>query len=124
MEWTVTLRAESQYAEVVTGGAGGRDESLTMVKELTMVFRKERIRKVFIDHRKLISVSGNFTEVYHRPMEFNKLGVPIGIMVALVVRSEHKEFFKFLETVCMNRGFFFSIFEDKKAALEWLSFPS
>ena len=41
-------------------------------------------------------------------------------MVAEVVKPEHREFFNFLETVCVNRGFIFSIFHDQKAALEWL----
>ena len=53
-------------------------------------------------------------------MELKEIGTIEGIMVAEVVKPEHKEFFNFLETVCVNRGYSFSIFEDRKSALEWL----
>ena len=81
---------------------------------------KNRITKALIDHRNISAISGSAAEIYRRPMEFKEIGVMQGIKVAEVVKPEHKEFFNFLETVCVNRGYGFSIFYDREPALEWL----
>jgi hypothetical protein len=83
-------------------------------------FLEKKITKALIDHRNINSVSGGTLEVYERPKQFKEIGVIHGIKVAEVVKPEHKEFSNFLETVCVNRGYAFSIFNDQKSALEWL----
>jgi hypothetical protein len=120
MEWTITLNEENQYAEIVTGGIADRNGSLKMAKEISRVLRKTGIKKILIDHRNIKAVSGETLEVYKRPKELKEIGMIPGIKVAEVVKSDHKAFFRFLETVCVNRGFSFLIFEDKKTALDWL----
>lgn len=123
MEWTITLNEEKQYAEVVTGGIADSDGSREMAKEISMVLNKTKIKKILIDHSNISAVSGGAVEIYSRPKEFEEIGVIPGIKVAEVVKAEHKEFFRFLETVCVNRGYIFSTFDDKKYALEWLLSP-
>lgn len=120
MEWTITLNEEEQYAEIVTSGIADRDGSLDMVKAIPLALRKTKTKKILIDHRNISSISGRTIEIYHRPTEFKEIGVIRGIKVAEIVKPEHKEFFDFFETVCVNRGFTFSIFDDRKSALEWL----
>ncbi|MBT8489728.1 MAG: hypothetical protein KJN62_01640 [Deltaproteobacteria bacterium] len=120
MQWTITLNEENQYAEVVTSGIADRDGSLGMAKAISMTLSKKRIKKVLIDHRDIGTVSGETLEVYDRPVEFKEIGVITGIKIAEIVKQEHKQFFTFLETVCVNRGHMFSIFDDQKSALEWL----
>ena len=120
MEWTIALNEENQYAEIVTGGVADRDGSLEMAKEISKVLRKTKIKKLLIDHRNIRSVSGGIVDIYQRPKEFEEIGVIRGIKVAEVVKAEDKEFFHFLETVCVNRGYQFLIFDDKKSALKWL----
>ena len=120
MEWTITLNEENQYVEVVTRGVADRDGSIDMAKATSIAMSKNRIQKALIDHGKINSVSGGIVEIYDRPKELKEIGTIEGIMVAEVVKPEHKEFFNFLETVCVNRGYSFSIFEDRKSALEWL----
>jgi hypothetical protein len=120
MEWTITLNEEKQYAEVVTSGIADRDGSLHMAKAISIALSKTKIKKILIDHRNISMVSGRAVEIYERPMKFNEIGVIRGIKVAEVVKPEHKEFFNFLETVCVNRGYIFSIFDDQKTAIEWL----
>ena len=123
MEWTITFNEEKKYSEVVTSGIADKDESLNMAKAIFMALSKTKSKKVLIDHRNIITISGGTFEIYDRPKEFDEIGVIRGIKVAEVVKPEHKELFNFLETVCINRGFIFSIFEDKKNALEWLLKP-
>jgi len=120
MEWTITLNDENQYAEIVTSGIADRDGSLDMAKAISIALSKTKIKKILIDHRNISAISGRTIEIYHRPKELKEIGMIRGIKVAEVVKPEHKEFFKFLETVCVNRGYMFSIFDDQKSALEWL----
>jgi len=123
MEWTITFNEEKKYAEVVTSGIADKDGSLNMAKAISIALSKKEFKKVLIDHRNIISISGGTLEIYNRPKEFGEIGVTLGIMVAEVIKPEHKQFFNFLETVCVNRGFMFSTFEDQKNALEWLLKP-
>ena len=120
MEWTITLNEENQYAEIVTIGVADRDGSFEMAKEISKILRKTKIKKLLIDHRNIRSVSGEIHEIHQRPKEFEKIGVIRGIRIAEIVKEDHKEFFRFLETVCVNSGYSFSIFDDKRSALKWL----
>ncbi len=120
MEWTITLNEENQYAEIVTRGIADGDGSKEMAQEISMVLRKAKIKKVLIDHSHISEVSGGILETYQRPRELRDAGAVHGIHVAEVVKEEHKAFFGFLETVCVNRGYIFSIFNDKQSALDWL----
>jgi hypothetical protein len=120
MEWTITLNEENRYAEIVTSGVADRDGSLEMAKEISWVLNHSKITKLLIDHRNISAVSGGIVEIYQRPKEFKKIGMILGIKVAEVVKADHMAFFRFLETVCINRGFMFLTFDDKKSALKWL----
>ena len=120
MEWTITLDEVNHYAEIVTGGLADRNGSLEMAKDISRVLAPAQIKKIFIDHRNIKAVSGGAVEIYQRPKEFKEIGVVTGIKVAEVVKAEHKAFFRFIETVCVNRGFFFLIFDDRRSALNWL----
>ena len=120
MEWTITLHEEKLYAAVVTKGIADKDGSLAMVQAIAAAVSESKIKRALIDHRNISKVSGGAADVYNRPKEFEKMGVFPNIKVAEIVKPEHKKFFDFLETVCVNRGYTFSIFGDEKAALEWL----
>jgi hypothetical protein len=120
MEWTISFNEENQYVEIVTSGVADREGSLNMAKAISKAMIGKKIKKVLIDHTDISSVSGKIVEIYNRPKEFNEIEIIPGFKIAEVVKPEHEEFFKFLETVFLNRGFLFSIFEDRKSGLEWL----
>lgn len=120
MEWIITLNEEGQYAEVVTKGIADKYGSLAMVKAISAALSSTKIKRVLIDHTHISEVSGGIVDIYYRPDELKEIGVPHNIMVAEIVKSEHRGFFDFLETVCVNRGYSFSVFDDKRAAVEWL----
>lgn len=119
MEWTITIK-ENQYAEIITRGIADRSGSLDMAKAITMTMSEHKIKKALIDHSNIDTVSGTIVDVYERPKQFQELGVARGLKIAEVVKSEHKEFFRFLETVSVNDGFGFAMFSDRQSALEWL----
>jgi hypothetical protein len=123
MEWAITIKEENQYVEIVTSGVADKSGSLNMAKAITQVLSEHKINKALIDHRNIDAVSGGTLEVYHRPVQFADIGVVRGIKIAEIVKPGHQEFFKFLEVVCMNRGYEFSIFHDQESALAWLQKP-
>ena len=120
MEWTISLNEDRHYAEVVTGGTADNVGSLAMVKAISTTLAETKIKRELIDHRNISRVSGGIVDVYNRPKAFEEIGVFQNIKVAEVVKAEHRKFFDFLETVCVNRGYDFSVFEDENDALEWL----
>jgi hypothetical protein len=120
MEWTIDSDDDSQYAEINTSGIADTDGSLEMAKAISIALQKSKKQKLLIDHRNVSSVKGTIAEVYQRPEQFKEIGVIHNVMIAVVIRPEHNDFFTFLETVCLNRGFLLSIFFDREPALEWL----
>jgi hypothetical protein len=118
MEWEITTH--KNYIEISTKGVADKDSSMAMAKIITHEMRKNLIKKALIDHRNLVSVTGNAFEIYERPKFLKIIGAIFQIQVAEIVKPEHREHFKFLETVCVNQGFKFQVFEEKCQALKWL----
>ena len=120
MEWTIAIHKEEEYAEIITSGIADIPGSLQMSKAIAEAMGGNGIKKALIDQRNIDAVSGGLGEVYHRPKQLEKMGVVYGLSLAEVIKPEHKEFFGFLETVFVNRGFRFAIFDDREAAINWL----
>jgi hypothetical protein len=120
MEWKIALHSEDKYIEIVTAGVADRDGSMEMAKVISSSMRKNKYTRALIDHRNIESVSGETMDIYERPNLFRFIGVILGVKIAEIINPEHRAHFRFLETVCRNRGFLFSIFYDKSAALDWL----
>ncbi len=120
MQWDVIIHDDLQYAEIITSGIADKEGSLSMAQHIAETMKRQRITKVLVDHSKIESVSGTITDIYDRPKVFRIIGVLLRIKIAEIVRSEHEPHFRFLETVCINRGYKFSIFQDRKTALKWL----
>jgi hypothetical protein len=120
MEWEITIHKDYEYIEIVTKGVADNHGSIEMAKSIAETMRHHRMTKALIDHRNVTNVSGNAVEVYERPKLFKIIGVILGIKIAEVIKPDHLEHFKFLETVCVNRGYKFSVFFDRTKALEWL----
>jgi hypothetical protein len=120
MEWKIAINSERKYIEVITSGIADPAGSLEMAKAIAGTMRANRIMKALIDHRNVESVTGNTVEIYNRPQLFRIIGLILGIRIAEIIKPEHLDHFKFFETVCVNRGYQLSIFQDKGEALSWL----
>jgi hypothetical protein len=116
----VIVHFDDKYIEFITSGLADKDGSQSMAKLIAATLRKHKMRKVLVDHRKIEKVSGSVIEIYERPRLFKIIGVILGIKIAEIINPAHYDHFKFLETVCVNQGYKFSIFYDRAAALEWL----
>jgi hypothetical protein len=120
VEWKIVVNDEPRYIEVITSGIADNDDSLEMAKAITSTMRTNRITKALIDHRNVVSVTGNVVDIYERPKLFKIIGAILKIKIAEIINPEHLEHFHFLETVCVNQGYQISIFQDKEQALAWL----
>lgn len=120
MEWVITVHRMKRYVEIVTSGLADGEGTIAMAKECSELLPKKKIKKIFIDHSRITDIAGHIADVYNRPRELGQIGVIHEIKIAELVKPEHMEFFKFFETVCLNRGFRFAMFTNRAAALEWL----
>jgi hypothetical protein len=91
-----------------------------MAKEIAHKMKANRVTRALIDHRNLVGVIGDISDIYNRPKLFRIIGVILRVKIAELIRPEHKEHFQFLETVCFNRGYRVSVFQEKEKALSWL----
>lgn len=120
MEWDIVINEEHQYVEVITRGIADKDSSLNMVKAIANETKDRKFKKILIDHHNLERVVGSIMDIYERPKLLKESGTTPIIKIALIIKAEHWEHFKFFETVCVNQGFTVSIFQDKEKAMSWL----
>jgi len=121
MEWTITFLSDQQLVVIQTHGVADEKGSLEMAKIIAKTMAEYKVMRCLIDHSAIDSVSGNAIEIYYRPKELTEIGVPSRVKIAEVVPPAHNKYFDFLETVCRNRGFDFSTFNDREAAIQWLT---
>ena len=120
MEWEIIIHENPGYLEIKTAGKADKNGSLEMAKAITENMRKHRITRALIDHRMIESVEGGAADIYERPRIFKLIGAILNIRIAEIIKPEHIEHFRFFETVCLNQGYKFSIFQEKEPAQKWL----
>lgn len=120
MEWEVIYHDNPRYLEIVTRGVADEGASAVMAKAVKETMQAARLTRVLIDHRNITAVTGNIVAVRERPTLFRLIGVLLGVRIAELIRPEHREHFRFLETVCANRGYKLGVHYTREAALAWL----
>jgi hypothetical protein len=121
MKWTVSFLEEQKIVVIQTRGVADGPGSLEMAQTISKTMAPSQAKLCLIDHSALESVSGGPGEIYYRPKGLTDMDVPTGVKIAEVVLAAHREHFRFLETVCRNRGFDFRIFDDRESAIQWLT---
>jgi hypothetical protein len=120
VELKITVHSDYNYIEFVTSGVVDNAGSIEMARTIAETMKHHRVTKALIDHRNVTNITGTVMDVYERPKIFRLIGMILGIKIAEIVNPDHVEHFKFLETVCINQGFKFMIFNDRSKGLEWL----
>jgi len=120
MKWEVFVHKDDRYIEVVTYGIADGDGSQNMARDIAKTMRENKVYRALIDHRNIENVTGDTVDIYHRPKFFRVIGVALGIKIAEIIKPEHEEHFRFFETVCVNMGYKFYVFQDRDEALGWL----
>jgi hypothetical protein len=121
MEWSISFLPDAHIIVVQTEGIVNESDTLNMAKDVKKAMVQYKASGCLIDHSSIKSVTGSIVKTYYRPEELSGMGVPRNIRIAVVAPQEHKGHFNFLETVCRNRGFDFSLFENRETAIEWLT---
>lgn len=120
MEWDIIIHEEPRYLEIITRGNANKDGSLAMAQAVANEMRSHRLTRALIDHRKIETVEGVTIDIYDRPRMFRLIGMIFNIKIAEIIKPAHIEHFKFFETVCVNQGYEFSMFQEKEKAEKWL----
>jgi hypothetical protein len=121
MEWTISFLPDQQIVVIQTRGVADGASSLKMARNILKTMQEHKALLCLIDHSALSAVSGNTVNIYYRPQELREVGVPANIKIAEVVLPAYEAHFGFLETVCRNNGFNFRIFNEREAAMQWLT---
>jgi hypothetical protein len=121
MEWTISFLSDQQIVVIKTRGIADEKSSIEMAKGIPKTMMEYKVTRCLIDHSAISSVSGNVINIYNRPRELHKVGIPVTVKIAEVVLPVHRAHFGFLETVCRNNGFDFCIFGEQESAIQWLT---
>jgi hypothetical protein len=120
MTWNIVTHHEEAFVEVITSGLADAEGSLAMARALAQQMQASRVTSALVDHSSIDAVAGTTIQIYERPSSLRALSDGVGIRIAEVVRPEHREHFRFLETVCVNQGWRFAVFEARDEAMAWL----
>ncbi|MBL8055321.1 MAG: hypothetical protein JNK29_01420 [Anaerolineales bacterium] len=122
MQWTFAHEAELGLLIVRTAGIADEASTLEMIQALREAMQRHQVTRCLIDHRAISAVQGGTLAVYGRPAQVRQQHrPPRGLKLVEVVRPEHEEHFRFLETVFHNRGIDFTVLHDYDAALQILT---
>jgi hypothetical protein len=120
MKWKLLFNAGENILSVKTFGIFDLATKTELMKECVVAIEKQNCRRCLIDNSEIESTSIGTFEIHSIPTLFPDLGVPRDLLIAEVVSEKYAEDFRFLETVCRNKGYSVSAFSDVESALQWL----
>jgi hypothetical protein len=120
MEWTITYLPEQQIVVFKTEGLADGKSSFEMVNIVAKTMAEYKAIRCLIDHTSLHSVSIRPEDIYSRPQEIRRIGIPPELKIAAIVLPSQREHLWFLETVFRNRNIQYSLFNDRESAIQWL----
>jgi len=120
MDVDISYLPDEQIVVVKTHGDADAKSSSEMVKSIMLAMKEHRALRCLLDHTEIHFVTGKTIEVFNRPEEIKNTGMPLNVKLAAVIPVNYREHFKFLETVCQNRGISYRVFENNHSALNWL----
>ena len=119
--WNLQYLPEKHLLLIKTWGIHSPKESDRLVTEISAMKLDSDQTTILIDHRDAI-IKFTTTEIFNLPQSYRQSELSQRFRVALVFNQigsdEH-----FYETVCVNRGYRFSVFADYDKAMNWLMKP-
>ncbi len=120
MEVDISYLSDDQIVVVKTHGYADAKSSSEMVKSIMLAMKEHLSLRCLLDHTEINFVSGKTIEVFNRPEEIKNTGMPSNVRLAAVIPERYKDHFRFLETVCENRGISYRVFSNNTSAMNWL----
>jgi hypothetical protein len=118
MPWTISHVPEKPLLTVKTSGTLEKSSLRSMTADLCETLRQQPCKGVLIDYSAAV-IRLHLHELYDRPKVIEELGFPREVKVAILFPEVNADA-QFLENVYVNAGFPVRVFQDSKAALEWL----
>jgi hypothetical protein len=119
LNWEFEYHDAAAYLEVRITGSLSHADLNAMAKERWAEMQKRNCRKILFDFSRIGSTM-SVADIYARPSETERIGVPRVNRTAAVVPQAFLEEFRFMETVYKNRGFDLNVFTRKEDALRYL----
>ena len=124
MPWRYDIDPVQQIIKVAYTGDITKHELSESASEFIALEENKGLNRFLVDTTEMLSVS-SLMDVYDLPAnqyvdeDADRLG-----RVALIPpkSSQAKEAVRFYETVCQNRGWMVQVFEERQAAIEWLTY--
>jgi hypothetical protein len=120
MEVKISYLPDQKIVVVKTSGEADAKSSSEMIRSIMLSMKEHRSIRCLLDHSEISFVSGKTMEVFNRPEEMIKTGLPLNVKLAAVIPEIYEDHFKFLETVCVNRGISYKVFKHIESAINWL----
>ncbi|MCX6640784.1 MAG: hypothetical protein NTW14_09930 [bacterium] len=119
MSWTVEFVEDLGVVLARTEGKYDAKIGIEMLKEVNPLLREHSTNRLLIDLR-LAELQFSVADLFNRPDEYLELGLDRRLRTGLIFR-ELNENRRFLETVCVNRGYNLKVFEDYDQAVQWVT---
>lgn len=120
MDINISYLPDQKIVVVKTFGEADANSSNEMIKSIMMTMKEHRSIRCLLDHSEISFVTGKTIEVFNRPEVMIKTGMPLNVKLAAVIPEIYEDHFRFLETVCVNRGISYKVFKQIESAMNWL----
>ncbi|MBI5943065.1 MAG: hypothetical protein HY864_01740 [Chloroflexi bacterium] len=120
MNWQFSHDEENKTLILKTEGVLDIESANAMRREGWELIQQHGHLRCLLDHSDAEGVTLSTLDIYNLPKRYAELNIPHNFRMAVVVSSGLLNDMKFFETVCLNNGYFVSVFFDKESALAWL----
>jgi hypothetical protein len=119
MEYNVDYDQENDYLIASYEGVLNFETMKEYMREIVKKGQECNCKRLLNDLRKA-RIGKDTMTIFNTPEAMEKEGIDLGWIRAVVVDKQHKEDFRFYETVAMNRGHQVRLFTEFDDAINWL----
>lgn len=119
MSWNIIIHRDLRIIETVFSETVNREDVQTYGPLIFQYSEENQITRILLDHTGS-HFSLSVWELFSLPEFIEKMGFSRKYKTAIVSPDRHEDFV-FLETVARNRGYNFRLFQNRIAAIDWLS---
>ena len=119
MPWVIGYDESTRILTITTSDFYDSTVARQMLGELKHALTHHGAHRVLIDQQKA-EIRLTFSDLINRTDLYKAIGIPPSTKTALVFRVIVDDY-RFLEDVCVNRGYQLKIFDNFENAVRWLS---
>lgn len=122
MPYTISFNGNLKLIELVPSGALTSQQILDGTDEFIFLLEKHSATRILIDASAIESVE-SVIDFYDQPQQYEDGGMSRNVRIAIVIPAvpAAEKAIRFYEDVCVNRSWGVSSFEERNAAVKWLT---